>query len=60
MAKHDFPLKELKSDIEDIKASLTKAEITFSKDKGLTEAVKDAKDSAEKVSESLKNICQNS
>ena len=55
MAKQDFSLKELKSDLEDIKTSLTEAETTFGKDKGLTEAVKKAKDSAEKVSESLKS-----
>lgn len=55
MAKHDFPLKELKSDLENIKSSLNEAEKAFSRDKGLTEAVKNAKDSAEKVSKSLES-----
>ena len=54
-SRQGFPLEDLKSDVEKITSALERAEDRFSKDTGLTDAIKDAKDSATKLEKDLKS-----
>jgi predicted nucleic acid-binding Zn-ribbon protein len=54
-SKLGFPLEDLKSDVARITSALSKAEDRFSQDKDLADAIKGAKDSAEKLEKELKS-----
>lgn len=54
-SRQGFPLEDFKSDVEKITSTLKKAEGEFSKDKGLADAIKDARERATELEKELKS-----